>query len=629
MKKYADLILILAISIGLRLIYVLHMSRNDPFFYNLFSDSLQYHQLALAILKNGIIGNQAFYHPPLYQYFLASIYALLGTNLLVPRIIQTIFGTINVMLCYILARRYFDKKVAVVAGSIAALYPMLIFFEGEILTPTLVIFLVLLGLYLLDKKGETNFLLAGFVFGLAALTMQNILVIVLFFPLYLVIRFRKVLVKPLILFWLGALLIVVPVVIRNYVVLKEPILITWQGGINFYFGNNPEADGIARIAYDFRGTDWQSVYQDLKGDMEKEVGHPLSIAEFDRQCFARGLDFVYRNPAKTIGLWFKKVYLFLGGYEISSEKDIYRTAQSSFLKFLIFRLPFMQFPFGLILPLALAGLYLARTRWHELSFLLLFLVLYSGSFIAFAVNARYRMPLIPILIIFAAAFVVSFFTGKERKRLIVPSIIFLVSFIVFNANFYGVTDPNIYMTKYQMAQVFFSQKKFDQALREIEISIKNNPHFAHAHNLRGLIMKTLGRNNDAEREYLVALSLDSTFADPYINLGNLCVSRGDLAKAESYFLKAVQQDPNSAIGYNNLGNLCYQKGLYRDALIDYQRALAINPTYLSAMYHAGLAYYGLGDMFRAESLWSRVLELDRTNEAARKALQVFTKKIIE
>ncbi len=625
-NKYTAPMIIFLLAAGLRLFYTFQMQRNDPFFYHPFSDVLQYHQLAISVLKQGIIGSEPFYHPPLYQYFIAAAYALFGVNLLVVRIAQVLLGTINVLLIYILAKRYFNKTVAKIAGIFAAAYPMLIFYNAEILVPTFLIFLILLGLYLLDTKRTSQIFLAGIIFGLATITRQNILIFIIFFPLFLLIKYQKIILKSLLLFWGGSLLMILPVTMMNTIIFKEPILISWQGGVNFYIGNNPDADGITGIPPGSKKRDWYNAYLDLRKNIEQEVGHSISFSEFDRVCYNKGFQFITNQPIKALGLFIKKFYLFFGGFEISSERDIYYSTKYGFLKFILFKIPFLQFPFGILFPLFLVGLYYTHNRWRDLCYPLLFIILYSISFMFFFVNARYRMPIIPILIIFGSKGIFSLFTEKNKEKLILPLIIFFGSCIIFNANFYRITDPNIYLTKFQIAQTYFSKGKYDLALREIESSIKNDPNFAESHNLRGLILKSLGRTHDAENEFLKSINLDSHFQEPYINLGNIFAQRGNLDKAEFYYTTAIEKGSSSSVVYNNLGNIYFQKGFFADALKFYGYALNRNPEYTSPLYHTGLIYYKLGRIAKAESLWQLVLEIDEKHNGAKKALKILSVK---
>ena len=70
------------------------------------------------------------------------------------------------------------------------------------------------------------------------------------------------------------------------------------------------------------------------------------------------------------------------------------------LRVLLWKVPGIAFPFGLLLPLAAVGLGVA---WRRAPVLAASVVLLGLAVAAFFVTARYRAPLVPLLALFAAA----------------------------------------------------------------------------------------------------------------------------------------------------------------------------------------------------------------------------------
>jgi tetratricopeptide (TPR) repeat protein len=235
------------------------------------------------------------------------------------------------------------------------------------------------------------------------------------------------------------------------------------------------------------------------------------------------------------------------------------------------------------------------------------------------------MPIIPILIVFASYGIFSFFKSKNKKKNVLPIALFLSLFIFFNTNLYRITDPNLYLTSFQTAQISFSEGKYRSALHEIDLSISKDSTFAESRNLRGLILKSLNRSQEAEQEFLKAINLDSTMPDPYINLGNIYAGRGNLHWAELYFTKAIEIDSNAAVAFNNLGNIFFQKGHYDDAIKHYNFAIKRDSNYTSPLFHIGLIHYKLNNSAKAESVWKKVLEIEPGHRDAQRALKAFIK----
>jgi len=93
-----------------------------------------------------------YFRPPGYPYFLAGVYRLTHGSYLAARIAQLLLGLLNVLLVCRLTRRLADPAAGLLAALLTGLSWPLIYFEGELLEPVLLITLLLLTL---------NSLLAG------------------------------------------------------------------------------------------------------------------------------------------------------------------------------------------------------------------------------------------------------------------------------------------------------------------------------------------------------------------------------------------------------------------------------------------------------------------------------------
>jgi tetratricopeptide (TPR) repeat protein len=397
----------------------------------------------------------------------------------------------------------------------------------------------------------------------------------------------------------GVMLMVVPVTIRNYVVSKEFVPIAWQGGINFYIGNNSNSDGVTAVIPGTRKTWWGGFY-DAKRLAEESLHRQLKNSEIDTYWFKQGLEFVTEEPLRAFGLFVKKVYLFFGGFEFSNNRDIYFFTRLTYLKYLLFHIPMLQFPFGVIFPLCLTGIVIffskSATRLYQrkkrfaIILTLLFIVSYSLSFIFFFVCARFRVVIIPFCIIFssfAIFFSIEKIREKQLKNCILAFVVFITSFFFFNANFFHARESN-------PAASFLSL---------------------------GVAYKQSGQIKEALESYHKAIESDPTLPEGYFNIGNIYAEMGRLEKAKELFLKAIDVDPSSARAHNNLGNIYFEYGDYTVALEYYSRAIALEPDYVTPLYHSGLIYAKRGDYARAESLWIKVLEINPGHLQAQHALE--------
>jgi len=603
------LIAIFVCALVIRLIYILQSRAVDPLFYQPIMDALYHHEWAVTIAQGDWIGSEAFFRAPGYPYFLAFIYKIFGINLLVARIAQIVVGSINCVLTARIGTLLFRKKVGLIAGFAACAYPMFIYFDGELLIPTLLVFLILLGFYLTitPKKKvaqKWRWLVNGVCWGLATVTRPNVLLFLVTAPIWLARTLKKQWKTALFFGAAGCAVIILPVTIRNSIISKEIVFIAWQGGTNFYIGNNPRADGYTAIAPGTRKT-WWGGYNDMKRIAEQATGKQLKGGEIDRYWLKQGFSFFIEQPGKAILLLIKKAYLFFAGTELSNNRDIHFFTRLTFLKFLIINIPFFQFPFGVLLPLALVGVYIfvkqQRTTTYDrkkklnIILVLLFILTYAISFIVFFVCARYRMPIVPFLLMFAGSAVVHFIHDMKQRKypgLIIPLCIFVGSYVFCNAN-------------------IFSIKQINPGLNYCTL---------------GVAYKDQGNIEEAVKCYKKAIETDPQHAESYYNLGNIYAQDKQFAVARDLYVKAISIDPFAARAYNNLGNVYFETNKLDSALVFYAKAIELEPDYETPYCHAGLVYQSMGDFARAESIWLECLRVIPQSKRARDLLQTLNTK---
>lgn len=95
------------------------------------------------------------------------------------------------------------------------------------------------------------------------------------------------------------------------------------------------------------------------------------------------------------------------------------------------------------------------------------------------------------------------------------------------------------------------------------------------------------RTDETLWRYTVSVSPDSVKAQ--VNLGNIFFSRGDYNTAMAHFLRAQEIAPADPSYDFHLGFLLLENGRAREALEQFERALAKDRNYIDALYHSGLA----------------------------------------
>ena len=174
-------------------------------------------------------------HPPLYPLLLAAAIKLGITGDEALRALGSISGTVTVVLIGLIARRLGGNRAGLLAGAIAALYPLLIAADGALLAETIYAPLIagatLTALHTIDRPSATKAALLGGVTGLAILTRSEavLLLPLLIAPVAWFAHERRAI--TLTAATLAAVLVASPWVIRNAQTFDRPLLTTNGGGV--------------------------------------------------------------------------------------------------------------------------------------------------------------------------------------------------------------------------------------------------------------------------------------------------------------------------------------------------------------------------------------------------------------
>lgn len=372
-------------------------------------DSRFYHRVAAGEEEPP----RAYFHSPLYRYFVAGVYAAAGPRPGAVRWLQHALGVLAAYLAYLLALRLFGRgKVALLAGLLVGLSGPLIFYEGHLI-PAGVIPVLMLGFALaleryIKEQGAKQALILGVSIGVNALARATALV---WLPLALLIGWRKPRLARQGALMLGAALMIAPVTLRNLAVEGDWVLISANAGLNFYIGNHAGARG----SYALPPGVW-FVPGDPRDDfagheaVANALGRPPSSSEASRWWAGRAWEYIRSHPGESLGLIGQKALLWFHHGELPQLYD-YRAYQLA--------IPSLRYlpPAGPTLVLALLGLALLLVRRHpdlvaSRSYAIAAL-LFAGAFLPFFVVGRYRGPWLAFV---APAAAFAFFELFARLR---------------------------------------------------------------------------------------------------------------------------------------------------------------------------------------------------------------------
>ena len=343
--------------------------------------------------------------PPLSPGLIAFMMVLFGPSALPAlRILQALISTAGVVLIFPLGQILFkDRRVSYLAMFGAAIFPPLIAGVVEINPSALEIFFleltVLLALYITHRRTRLGWLFVGLILGMGSLHRPTILTITPFLVLYALISDQtkrlKTVLQTTTLILLGAMIIIGPWTLRNYLELGEFIPISSNGGINFWIGNNPQATG-------------EFIHPN---NLNRElIDSTQNFGEGARDSFfyREGLLFIRNNPLEFFRLLGTKTFFFFWSRpnigQTYSSQDAIGLGRTLFLV-----------ANGLLFPFWILGFFLGFRKWGR------FILLYGAIVTVFLVNilffvgTRYKTPAAPYQLLFAS-YVIILAMDRIAKR---------------------------------------------------------------------------------------------------------------------------------------------------------------------------------------------------------------------
>lgn len=552
-------------------------------------DAEGYDSWARGIAGGDWLGSKVFYQAPLYPYFLGLLYRLFGPSALLARMVQGIIGAASCVLLARAGRRFFDERTGVLAGLLLALYPTAIFSAGLIQKTALDLLCMTLLLALLGRvsrsAGNALWFGIGAVLGAFALTRENILVLVVVTLLWLLFFPRRV--TPAVatrragLFLLGLAVILLPVGLRNLRVGGEFHLTTSQFGPNFYIGNNPEADGrYAPLAPGIAGGSVMRESSDATRWAEMASGRRLSPGEVSSFWTRQALAFIRSSPGAWCRLMVKKGMLVWNRLELPDTDDQYSYGDWSFLLGILNRV----LNFGLLVPLAGAGVALTWRMRRRLWVLYAILAGYAASVALFYVFSRYRFPLVPVLILFAAVALARGereFRRRRLRRLAAP--LGLAAALAVFANWPLLPGQEALgravMRNNIGVGVWSRERAAAEALRSFGEASLLVPEYAEPYRNAGMVLRRTGRLREAVESYRRALALLPEDADVSTQLGRCLNDLGRPEEALGYCIRALQLDPTLASAHYTLAVALVKLWRADEARPHFEEAARLDPQY--------------------------------------------------
>ena len=399
----------------LRILYIFIFSTPDNY---IITDMGAYNERALNLIR-GNARPFTNYWAPFFHIFLAVIYwPLEKLNMLEYKIrlvvvILAILGSISVIFIYKITRKLFNEKAAKFSAIVYAIWYPIIYLNIFLLSENLFIPLLYFGLYLFYNKQKLQHsdLLVGLVLGLATITRPAILIFIILFGLWLLIKKRL---KYLIGFSAMFLLVLACISIFNQkTTLNTTKFISSGNGMNFAMEwcdakSIEYYDGYIRFGF---APPANSYYPEDKRLFTSEPFHNEShYYKLGWNCIKENPSIIYRNIRSIKNTFDSEI--FPNFVNIFAWRELYTV--------------FKIFNIGLFFATIIALFKTEKRKiWNDLAPLIFLIIAIFGSVYIFNPGEeRYLIPFTPIFIILNANWITSInkksitkYMNKYRKKL--------------------------------------------------------------------------------------------------------------------------------------------------------------------------------------------------------------------
>ncbi len=656
----AAMALAFALALAVRAAYVFAY-RASPFFSHLIVDGQWHDEWAWAWARGAwSMDGHAFFRAPLYPFWLSIVYRVFGHDLLAARMIQAVVGAGTAAAIAGSAHRLGGRRAGFAAGILAALYGVLVFFDGEFLIPNLLLALMAWALFLLlGPPRLRNAAAAGALLGLAAAARPNALAVLPAAAVWVWWRARGASTRGAAragteapettrrsartaAAWVAGLGLLPALILTgvNAAVEGTLVFVSSQGGVNFYAGNHGLASGRSVEIPELRNiVSWRQFVEQSREVAEKATGRTLDSREVSDWWLRRGLHWIGSHPAKALGLYARKAYYLVNAFEIPNNRDLYFDRAGP-VRWLVWKTWPLVFPWGLVFPVAVVGWIAAwserRTR-PGAALLTGWFVLYALSLLPFFITARFRLPLvIPVLIAagYAAARGRSAFRGPALAA-------GLVALVVVNTSFFHVRLENPALETARMGDILLRSGQVAEGTALLEGAHRKTPNDVSITNLLADAYSRAGRLEDAARLYndvlmarpgdpdvrfnlgvaylqldrfddaanqlQVAVRLRPSDAGAWVNLGIAYEAMGRDANAIEAYSRGVDLAPGDELPYLRLGMLYLKERDTGRAVETFRAGTDRNPNSFDLRYHLALSYVAAGQSERARAEVARAL----------------------
>jgi Flp pilus assembly protein TadD len=588
---------------GVFLLHLLVLARltASPFLLPTRGDMHFYNDWAQRILHGELTDHVAFYGLPGYAYLLAFLYKLFGYTPFIPGFLQALLDTGTAVLIYWITLRVFPTERRNLAGSttqewrfiatraevvaVIAALGWALFVPTQaysaILMPTawfVFAFWFVVWRTVRKDSGPTpkECLILGMLIGVTATAVATILFLTPLVLTALALKRKIDHPHPWRRFSLGAALLLFgvfagtsPCWIHNYFVARDPVFLSAHSGINFWIGNNPDANGYPRFPPGLRAGQ-AAMLEDSITSAQSAAGRQLKRSEVSAYWSAKAKAYITHHPNEWLKLLLIKLRNFWSAFQYDDLSIITNLREQYII------LPGLYF--GVVAAFALPGMFLAwriapLSRWVTAAILL-----HMMAVLTVFITERYRLPIVPGLLIFAAfglsIFWQNFVAGQYGRAagyltLLVASTI-AISWPQRDPSLWALDAYNSGWQALESGNLTLAEQKLSLARSYVPTNPETN--FA-----LGNLKLAQGKNEAAFSFYLATLKYDENHRGALNNLAVMALDANRYDVAEMWLRRVERLDPRNAKTHFLLAKVLLAKGNRQAAQLEIDTAIRLRP----------------------------------------------------
>lgn len=566
-KTVSILLLILLVALSIRIGAVLEM-RKFAVYYHPQLDEAEYDGWGLQIASGRLLWHYIPIHSPGYAYFLAFNDKLSPYTLTTARLMQSFISAFTVFLIFLIARKLFDERSALVSAGLAALFWPMVYFQTRIMPPTFQVCFMLLGLLAalsVDRRPTISSLLSGLCLGISAvfwpLSLSLAPALVIWFCAAK--EWRKIS-RSVPVFIFGLLIPIIPVTIQNFRVEKDFILLQKNFGLNFYLGNNPKSPGIPYLR---PGGDW-----DFLQAMPVREGGIERSSEQDRFYLKQWAEGAGKHPFAWLNLLTRKTKLLLDNREMISSFD------PEFYRMQMVSLRVAAVNSALVIALGLAGLFSMRSGRNRFLLPALCILFIGLALVLTLVSSRYRLGFMCLLLIPSGFAVTEIYEALKAKN---------------EPRFWGLI---------MSAAVIIAVSMIPWPMVPIQAGYE----FVHI----GQALKASGDLESARASFKKALGFPVSQAGAWLGLAQVSQMQGNLEEAQADIKQSIKLDPGYSMAHVVLGSIYLTTDDLASGLEEFKAAVRLRPQYVYAWCGYADALIRAGEYEQAQKAIDKINSLN-------------------